>query len=78
MMDIAILLGPIIGTVIGVLLTHYTDYLRSRKERKLDIFRELMRTRGIPSCEDYLFALNLIYVDFVKNSKVIDAWGKKS
>jgi len=60
MMDIAILLGPIIGVVLGVILTHYTDYMRAKQERKLDIFRDLMRTRGIPFCEDHFFALNLI------------------
>ena len=66
----ALLLGPIFA----VLVTRYIDGLRANKVRKLEIFRTLMRTRRMNLNWEHVGALNLIEVEFVNNSKVVEAW----
>lgn len=67
---IAILVGP----VIAIQLTRWLDRRGADKERKLAIFRTLMRTRGLRLHQDHVEALNLVEVEFIKRKKVVEAW----
>ena len=67
---IAILLGP----VGAILVAQCLDRLRADKTRKMDIFRTLMRTRGLPVHWDHVGALNLVEVEFIDRQDVIGAW----
>ena len=40
----------------------------------MEIFRTLMRTRGMPIHWDHVGALNLVEVEFIDNQDVIKAW----
>ena len=67
---IAVLLGP----VFAVWAARKIDAQRADKERKLDIFRTLMRTRGVPLHWDHVGALNLVEVEFISYPDVVEAW----
>ena len=67
---VAILLGP----VLAVLITRWIDNWRAQRARKLDVFRALMRTRGMPLHWDHVGALNLVEVEFIKHPEVLKAW----
>lgn len=73
-MGIATIIALLLGPAIAVGLTRYIDNLRADKVRKLDIFRTLMRTRGMPLSWEHVGALNLIEIEFRKNTEVITAW----
>ena len=66
----AIFLGPFLA--IGG--ARYLDSLRAAKARKLEIFRTLMRTRGLPMDREHVGSLNLVEVEFLNHQDVIDAW----
>lgn len=66
---IAIVLGPILA----VLVSKYTEYRRDKKRRKWRIYNELMKRRGEPIYK-FSWALNLIHVEFSNKKKVIEAW----
>ncbi len=66
----AILLGPILA----VFVTRYVDGYRAAKERRLNIFRTLMRTRLTPVQLEHVGALNLVELEFISYPEVINAW----
>lgn len=66
----AILLGPILA----VFITRFVDSYRAAKERRLEIFRTLMRTRLTPVHPDHVGALNLVELEFIGYKAVIEAW----
>lgn len=67
---IAILTGPIFA----VWVTRKIDLARERRERKMNIFRTLMRTRRSPTTSDHVGSLNLIEIEFSEDSQVIKDW----
>lgn len=67
---IAIIAGP----CVGVYLTRCLDDYKDKKQRRIDIFRTLMRTRGVRLSYDHVGALNLVEVEFADKKDVIDAW----
>ena len=73
-MGLATIVAVISGPVIAVLMTRYLDDLRADNARKLDIFRTLMRTRGMRLHWDHVGALNLVEVEFIDHPKVVEAW----
>ena len=62
----AIILGPIIA----VLLTRWIDRRSDRKARRMSVFRDLMRTRGIRLDPTHVAALNLVELEFYGDKKV--------
>lgn len=66
----AIVLGPIFGASLAVWL----EARRAKRERRLDIFRTLMRTRRNPMWPDHVGALNLVEIEFQDHPKVIQNW----
>lgn len=73
-MAIATIVAVIVGPVAAVLVTRYMDRYRAGKERKMDIFRTLMRTRRLTLHWEHVGALNLIEVEFIDHDEVINAW----
>jgi hypothetical protein len=67
---LAIVLGPLFG---GGLAQHLQNRA-FRQQRRMDIFRTLMRTRRTPMWPDHVGALNLVEIEFAKEKEVIDAW----
>lgn len=67
---IALILGP----VIAVIISKISDANRSKRGRRLDIFRTLMRTRRTPIHPDHVGALNLVEIEFQGEAETISAW----
>lgn len=70
---IAILLGPIIS----VQIQKYLERTRTDLNRKLDVFKTLMATRGSSLSYQHVEALNRIDLEFSndkKFAKIIEAW----
>lgn len=66
----AIIGGPIFGVVIG-------RHLQNRgfeHDRRMEIFRTLMRTRRTPTLPEHVGSLNLVEIEFRRDPKVIEAW----
>lgn len=69
-MIIAIILAP----VIAVQVEKFLERKRNEKERKLDIFKTLMATRGRTLDLDHVEALNMIDLEFDGEKPVTDTW----
>ena len=69
---IAVLLSP----VIAIQVEKFLEKRRATKNRKIEIFKTLMATRGSTISFDHVAALNRIDLEFTgkKYKKVIDAW----
>ncbi len=66
----AIIVGPILAVQIQKLIERYTE----KKDRKLNIFKTLMATRGARVSFEHVRALNMIDMEFVNITKVTKAW----
>jgi hypothetical protein len=71
-LTVAVILGPTLA--VGVSL--FMERRRNQRERRMDIFRTLMRTRmGTSKLSfDHVSALNLVEVEFRNDKVVHDAW----
>ena len=67
---IAIIGGPISA----VLITRWLDDRRASRDRRWDIFRNLMRYRGTGLHAEFVGALNLLAVEFRHDPEVINEW----
>ena len=68
------ILSIIIGPIFGVVLAIELEKRRSRRERRLDIFRTLMRTRRTPMWPEHVGSLNLVEIEFRNDKPVIEIW----
>ena len=68
----AIILGPILAVQIQKMLEHR----QNKHARKLDVFRDLMRTRADPLDPVHVSALNMVGLEFdeKKDLEVVTAW----
>ena len=66
----AIALGPIIA----VLITRVLDSSRERRRRRMDVFRNLMQTRGVRLDPVHVAALNVVEIEFYEDQKVRQAF----
>lgn len=66
----AIALGPLAA----VYMTRWLDDRRFTSGRRMQIFKDLMRTRRNRISPDHVGALNLVEIEFHGVSKVISAW----
>ena len=73
-MGVCTILAIVVGPVIAVCITRKLDRDRAAAERKMEIFRTLMRTRGMPIHWDHVGALNLVEVEFIDHQDVIKTW----
>jgi hypothetical protein len=60
----------IAGPIVAVLITRWFDQSRVIKDRQLDVFRALMRTRKAALSPDHVNALNLVEIDFYGSKPV--------
>ncbi len=75
--EILTLIAIILGPIIAVQLQKYLDRNREIQNRKLNIFKMLMASRGATLSASHVEALNRIDLEFSgdkKYKKVIDAW----
>lgn len=66
----AIALGPIIA----VLATRLLDRSRESRRRRMDVFRNLMQTRGVRLDPVHVAALNVVEIEFYKDRQVRQAF----
>lgn len=71
---VATLVGPIASTLIAIYYTRYSDEKRRTQDRQVEIFRNLMKTRGVRLHPDHVNSLNLIQTDFKNDSEVMSTW----
>ena len=67
---IAILVGP----VVAVIVTLATEARRRTREQQAQTLRMLLSTRHLPSDPAYSTAINMIPIDFNRESGVMAAW----
>jgi hypothetical protein len=72
--DIIMTDAVIIGPIIAVAITRMLDDERFTKDRKLAIFRSLVKDRSNPLSYDFVNAFNLIHIEFADDKDVIGAW----
>ena len=71
---VATIIAIVIGPIAAVLITRFFDVHRAKKDRRWDIFRNLMRYRRTALHAEFVGALNLLEVEFHHDPAVIDAW----
>ena len=67
---LALIVSPIAAVLISIWIADQGEI----RKRKLETFRTLMRTRGIRLSSDHVGALNLVEIEFAKETNVISAW----
>lgn len=67
---IAIILSPIVAVIVGQILQNRDK----RRNDKMEIFKTLMIGRGLGWSVESVKALNIIYVVFSDDKKVLDQW----
>ena len=79
-LNAAILLATIaaiwLGPIKAVQITRRHDRQREERNRKLDVFTSLMKTRGFTLAPEHVMALNVVQVEFCDNSAVDVAYRK--
>lgn len=66
----AIILGPVLAFVIQ----HWRDRLREDRNRKRQIFQQLLLTLKVPLAPNHVNALNSIPLEFYSSSSVMQSW----
>jgi hypothetical protein len=70
----AVVFATFAGPIPAVLITRWIDKRRAERERQLDIFRALMRTRRAAIQPDHVNALNLVEIEFHNVQPVLTAY----
>ncbi len=74
MSEIVTIVALFLGPAVAVLIARWMEYRRAKRERRMDIFRTLMKTRRTRLLPDHVSALNLVEIEFRNNSNVLTAW----
>ena len=78
--SIATIIAVFFSSIAAVLVTRFIDFCREKRQRKMEVFRALMRTRSLMRTKsmevhiEHTGALNLVEVEFSGQKSVIDAW----
>jgi hypothetical protein len=73
--DFVTILALIIGPVVAVIITLWSQKRSEKKAAKIRLFVSLMTHRGsVPITAEWVAALNLIDVVYTKHRRVIEAW----
>lgn len=67
----ATLFGPIVSALIAIYYTRYADRQKVKDDRRFEVFRNLMKTRGFQLHPDHVMSLNLVPSDFKDNPDVM-------
>lgn len=70
----ATLAAIVLGPIIAVLVTRWLDRSRETRRRRLDVFRNLMQTRGVRLDPVHVAALNILEIEFYYDGKVRKAF----
>ena len=71
---IVTIIALIVGPISAVFITRLLDDRRASRDRRWDIFRNLMRYRGTGLHAEFVGALNLLAVEFRHDPEVIKEW----
>ena len=73
---IAVIVAVLFGPVAAVQVEKFISRIRERKNRRVNLFKTLMTTRGDTTSVEHVQALNQIDLEFgnKKFKKVVDAW----
>lgn len=74
--SILTLIAIVVGPIAAVLITRWLDSISQSKQRKYELFKALMQTRGKRLDPVHVSALNVIELEFFKYPKVRDAFKK--
>ncbi len=72
--DILMVCAVLLAPLIAVQVDKYLEKKRNKKERKLNVFKTLMATRGKALDPRHVEGLNMIDLEFVGDKSVTDAW----
>lgn len=67
----ATVLGPVLSVLIAMYYTRYADKQKVKDDRRFEVFRNLMKTRGFQLHPDHVMSLNLVQSDFKDNPDVM-------
>jgi hypothetical protein len=73
-LGVAIVVATFAGPIGAVIVTRWIDKRRAERDRQLDVFRSLMRTRKAALQPDHVNALNLVEIEFHSVEPVISAY----
>ncbi|HMS95447.1 MAG TPA: hypothetical protein PKA03_09550 [Tabrizicola sp.] len=71
---IATLVAIVLGPIVAVIVTRVLDGKSERRRRKIDVFRNLMQTRGIRLDPVHVAALNILEIEFYNEPEVRRAY----
>lgn len=72
--ELLTLLAILAGPIAAVAITLFTEARRRRREQQTQTMRMLVSTRHLSGDPAYTTAINMIPIDFNKQSKVMSAW----
>lgn len=72
--SILTILAIFTGPIAAVRISRHLDDHQLKKNRRMDVFRTLMRTRRVPMVPDHVGALNVVEIEFQDERAVVDAW----
>jgi hypothetical protein len=71
---IATLIAIVVGPILAVAITRFIDRKVEARGRKLQLFRNLMQTRGLRIDPTHVAALNTVEIEFYGESQVVAAY----
>lgn len=72
--DLIMVLAVLLAPLVAIQVEKYLERKRSKTERKLNIFKTLMSTRGRSIDPRHVEALNMIDLEFYDERQVTDSW----
>jgi len=73
-LGVAIVIATFAGPICAVIVTRWVDNKRALRNRQLEVFRALMRTRKNAIQPDHVNALNLVEIEFHNAETVLSAY----
>jgi len=74
LVELSTIAAIIVGPILAVLITRWRDARAQKLERKVSIFRALMKTRRTTLDSEHVFALNLVELEFYRKEKIVNAY----
>ncbi len=76
--ELLMILAVVIGPILAVQIQKFIETWKERRNKKLEIFKTLMATRGSPVSVMHVQALNMIDLEFYgknrKEQSVVESW----
>ncbi|WAC49253.1 hypothetical protein OVA03_04920 [Asticcacaulis sp. SL142] len=68
------LVGIFLGPIIAVAITLWYDHIRKQSDAQINVLKMLLNTRHLPADPVYSIAINLVPVEFNKQTKIMSEW----